>query len=256
MQDNPDISIITPTFNSAPFVDATIDSVVRQTFGRWEMIIVDDGSTDSTIDRVQAWVSRDRRIRLLQNERNLGPGPTRNRGVENRRGRFVAYLDSDDLWLPDKLETQLDFMRQHDSIFSYTSYEIIDDEGRALERRVAAPAELSYEDLLSNTVIGCLTVMVDSSRAPELMMPDLPSRQPLVLWLKILRECGPAQGIDQVLAQYRVRPGSISSNKMKAARQVWRVYRDYEHLAWHKAMRYFLSYALRSGFRNLGLSRR
>jgi teichuronic acid biosynthesis glycosyltransferase TuaG len=115
---------------------------------------------------------------------------------------------------------------------------------------------MSYDDLLKNTVIGCLTVMIDSSKSPPLIMPSIPSRQPLVLWLKILKETGPAIGLNQILARYRVRAGSISSNKIQAARQVWRVYREYEQLALPTALRYFLSYACRSGLRNFGLRRR
>lgn len=256
MSEKPLVSIVTPTYNSSRFIDATIESVVRQSFEDWEMILVDDGSSDSTIDQISDWARQDRRIILLRNASNLGPGPTRNRAVEERRGRYVAYLDSDDLWSSEKLEVQLDEMRRHDSVFTFTSYEMIDEEGAALGRQITAPAQVSYQDLLRNTVIGCLTVMIDSSKAPPLIMPDLPSRQPLVLWLKILRECGPAHGIQRVLAQYRVRAGSISSNKLQAARQVWRVYREFEHLPLPTAARLFLSYAFRSGIRNLGVRRR
>jgi len=256
VDDRPTISIVTPTFNSQQFIDETIESVVNQTFPDWELILVDDGSTDSTVDHVKRWESEDPRIHLIENERNLGPGPSRNKAVDISRGRYVAYLDSDDVWLPSKLHTQLKHMQAHDAIFSFTSYEIMDEKSNDLGRQVIAPPELSYEELLQNTVIGCLTVVIDSDRSPPLLMPDIPSRQPLVLWLKILRETGPAFGIDEILARYRVRAGSISSDKVQAAKQVWRVYREYEHLALPTALRYFLSYAFRSGFRNIGLRRR
>ena len=156
----------------------------------------------------------------------------------------------------NRTEHQLNFMKRRGSVFSFTSYETMDESGKSLNRQVIAPPEVSYEDLLRNTIIGCLTVMIDREKAPALEMPDLPSRQPLVLWLKILRKTGPAQGIDQILARYRVRPGSISSNKLRAARQVWHVYRKYERLSLPKAAKVFLSYAFRSGFRNIGLNRR
>lgn len=256
MPESPEVSIITPTYNSARYIDSTIASVTQQTFADWELLLVDDGSTDTTIDLIGEWQERDPRVRLLRNERNLGPGPTRNRGVEYSRGRYVAYLDSDDIWLPDKLQTQLQNMRQEGTVFSFTSYEMIDESGKPLGRQIVAPPVVSYEDLLRNTIIGCLTVMIDTTKAPPLVMPDLPSRQPLVLWLKILRECGPAVGIAEVLAQYRVRPGSISSNKLQAARQVWHVYREYERLSIPTALRFFLSYAFRGTWKNIGLNRR
>jgi len=256
VRDDPDVSIITPTFNSSRFIDDTINSVLMQTFSNWELILIDDGSTDMTIERLLKWQAADDRIKILQNKKNLGPGPTRNRGVKSSRGRYVAYLDSDDIWLPNKLEIQLEHMQRHNTVFSYTSYETIDDQGKLLGRQILAPPTVSYEDLLKNTIIGCLTVMIDTKKAPPLVMPALPSRQPLVLWLKILRECGPAHGLSEILARYRVRAGSISSNKILAARQVWRVYRDYEHLSLPKAIHFFLSYALRSSFRNLGLNRK
>ncbi len=256
MESHPTVSIVTPTYNSEDFIDETIASVVSQTYPDWEMILVDDGSTDSTVARIEEWVQRDSRISLLVNEQNLGPGPSRNAAVDRSRGRYIAYLDSDDLWLPSKLEAQLQHMQTTNAVFSFTSYEIIDDQSRPLGRQVLAPAELSYDDLLKNTVIGCLTVMVDSSRSPTLHMPNIPSRQPLVLWLKILKETGPAKGLNEIHAQYRVRAGSVSSNKLRVAGQVWRVYREYEKLPLPTAFRYFLSYAFRGTLKNFGIRRR
>lgn len=255
MDNTPTVSIVTPTFNSHQFIDETIESVVNQTFPSWELILVDDGSTDSTVDHINRWRTKDSRIHLLTNAQNLGPGPSRNLAVKNSRGRYIAYLDSDDVWLPTKLHTQLEHLKAHDATLSFTSYEIIDEKSNLLGRQVIAPSRLSYEDLLKNTVIGCLTVMIDSSKSPPLLMPSIPSRQPLVLWLKILKETGPAIGLDEILARYRVRAGSISSNKIQAARQVWRVYREYEHLPLPTAFRYFLSYAFRASCKNIGLRR-
>lgn len=256
MDVSPTVSIVTPTYNSHQFIDETIDSVVNQTFPDWELILVDDGSSDSTVEIIKRWQDKDSRIRLLTNEQNLGPGPSRNRAVENSRGRYIAYLDSDDVWLPAKLETQLDHLKKHGATFSFTSYELVDEQSRLLGRQVTAPQALSYDDLLKNTVIGCLTVMIDSSKSPPLVMPSIPSRQPLVLWLKILKETGPAVGLDEILARYRVRAGSISSNKIQAAKQVWRVYREYERLPFPTALSYFVSYAFRAGSRNIGLRRK
>ncbi len=253
MLSNPLISVITPAYNSARYIEDAISSVQEQTFKNWEMVIVDDASTDSTVDRVHFLRKQDPRIKLLCNTRNKGPGPTRNLSIRSSKGRYIAFLDSDDKWLPDKLTHQLDFMQSKNSIFSFTSYEIIDESGQPLDRIVAAPDSLSYSELLKNTAIGCLTVMIDRTRVTNLRMPDIPSRQPLVLWLRILKQHGPAYGINEVLAQYRVRPDSVSSNKINVARQVWRVYRDYEKLDIVTSMKFFVSYAFRATFRNLGV---
>ena len=249
------VSIITPTYNSEDYVDATIQSVCDQTFTDWELVVVDDCSTDSTVERVRVWQKADSRIKLLCNPENLGPGPTRNRAMQASEGRYIAFLDSDDIWLPNKLTVQLAAMRSAGAVFSFTSYEMIDRTGAALGRVVRAPRTLCYAELLRNTVIGCLTVMVDRSEVGTLEMPNIPSRQPLVLWLRILKQHGPGLGVADVLARYRVRPGSISSDKMRAARQVWRVYREYEGLSLFRSARYFFSYALKAGGRNIGVGR-
>ncbi len=249
------VSIITPAFNAAAYIGQTIESVVAQTFSDWEMIVVDDGSSDDTLAIVRDWQARDGRIKLLINETNLGPGPSRNRAIDAAQGRFIAFLDSDDLWLPEKLQTQVDTMTRTGAYFTFTSYEVIGHDGHGLGKTVHAPAQISYRGLLKDTVIGCLTVMIDRNRVEKLAMPNIPSRQPLVLWLRLLREVGPAVGIDQILAKYRARAGSISSNKRSAAKNVWRVYREYERLGLVASLWYFINYAVNGSLRNRKIKR-
>ena len=252
---HPLVSIITPAFNAEKYINDNILSVVSQTYCHWELIIVDDCSVDGTVQSVKKWQERDERIRLFCNRKNLGPGPSRNLAVEKSQGRFVAFLDSDDIWLPEKLQTQVNIMLDREAVMSFASYETIDEKGKLIGKVIKAPIELGYESLLRNTVIGCLTVMVDKLKYPCIKMPDIPCRQPLVLWLKILRETGPAVGIPQVLARYRVRSDSISSNKYVAAKQVWQVYRQYEKQGLLKSTMLFTCYALNSYKRNIGLKR-
>jgi len=247
----PKISIITPVFNCEKYIDETVLSVVNQNFLDWEMLIVDDCSTDNTLSILKGWSEKDPRIRLIQNKTNKGPGPTRNQGVDNALGEYIAYLDGDDVWSPEKLSCQLEHMEKTKAPFSFTSYELIDANGKPLGKIINAPEEVSYKYLLGNTIIGCLTVMINRDKVANLHMPSLPSRQPLVLWLRILKEHGPAKGLDLVLAQYRIRSNSVSSNKLASAKQVWSIYREYEKLSWMKTIYYFSLYAARGFAKNI-----
>ncbi|GAB6095172.1 glycosyltransferase [Desulfatiferula olefinivorans] len=247
----PKISIITPVFNCEKYINETVLSVVNQDFSDWEMLVVDDCSTDNTLSILKGWCEQDQRIRLIQNETNQGPGPSRNRGVDKALGKYIAYLDSDDVWFPKKLSYQFEFMEKTKTLFSFTSYELINANGKPLGKTINAPNEVSYNYLLGNTIIGCLTVMINREKIDNLHMPSLPSRQPLVLWLRILKEHGPAKGIDRVFAQYRVRSNSISSNKIASAKQVWNVYRDYEKLSMIQTLYYFSLYAVKGFAKNI-----
>jgi teichuronic acid biosynthesis glycosyltransferase TuaG len=210
---------------------------------------------DGTVQHIKNWQENDDRICLLCNNKNIGPGPSRNLAIEKSKGKFIAFLDSDDIWLPEKLETQVRIMTNRDAVISFTSYETIDEKGDPIGKVIQIPDQLSYESLLRNTVMGCLTVMIDKSKYSPIKMPNISCRQPLVLWLKILRETGPAIGIPKILARYRVRSNSISSNKYIAAKQVWKVYRKYENLSLLKSLICFTCYAINGYKRNLGLKR-
>ncbi|WP_328186490.1 glycosyltransferase family 2 protein [Marinobacter sp. OP 3.4] len=248
--ERPLVSIITPAYNSSKFIEDAIESVVLQTFKSWEMIIVDDASSDSTVQLVSTWMKREPRIKLIENTSNLGPGPSRNCALGIARGRYVAFLDSDDVWLAEKLERQISLISKTRAPMVFSSYSVIDEDGQDVGKIISAPSSVSYAYLLSNTVIGCLTVLVDREKVSDLRMPDIPSRQPLVLWLSILRNYGDAKGLDEVLAKYRVRPSSISSNKFLAARQVWNVYRNYEGLNFITSICHFIRYAINGLLRN------
>src|SRR5439155_2314346 len=173
----PMVSVITPAHDAARFLDETIRSVAAQTFRDWEMIIVDDDSGDGTQAIVERWAASEPRIRLFLQSPRQGAGAARNRALEEARGRFVAFLDSDDVWRSEKLEVQVAFMRETGAVFSFDGYSIIDEQGKPVGRPVRAPARADYRSLLRNTIIGCLTVMLDRVQLGPLRMPALPQHE-------------------------------------------------------------------------------
>ncbi len=227
--DRPLVSIITPTYNAARFVHETIRSIQRQTCGDWEMLITDDNSTDATPALIDQIASEDGRIRVFKLNTNSGAGVARNNSIKQAQGRYIAFCDSDDQWMPDKLERQIAFMQKHDLALTYASYTRIDEEGKPVGLVHCRP-RLSYQDMLRNNYIGCLTAMYDTDKVGKVYMPDIRKRQDWALWLKIIKEHGDARGLDETLAIYRARSGSISSNKLEMVKYNWIIYRDLERL--------------------------
>lgn len=242
------VSIITPLFNSSRFLRETIESVKAQTRDDWELICVDDGSIDDSVEIVQSYAATDFRIRLVRLEQNAGSAVARNAGIDAARGRYIAFLDSDDLWLPHKLETQLEFMRLNRVTFSFTAYDRVDEHNNPL-RRVDVPRRVTYEQLLKTCYIGCLTAIYDTAHFGKVHMPLMRKRQDYGLWLQLLKKTDHAHGLQQVLARYRVRPNSISSNKFDTAKYTMRVYREVEGFGLWKSRYYFMRYMLRAVLR-------
>jgi len=235
------VSIITPVHNAASHVEETIDSILNQTFEDWELILIDDFSTDNGVEILKKYEQRDGRIRVLENDNNEGAAITRNRGIRAAKGRYIAFLDSDDLWLPNKLEKQLAFMQENDYAFTYSSYYIFQEDSEKGIMKV--PKKVTHNEILKTCSIGCLTVMYDTDKLGKMLMPIISRRQDFALWLKILKEIPYAYGIQEPLARYRLRNDSISGNKFKAASYQWRVYREFEHLNFFQASYYFLHYS-------------
>ena len=201
------VSIITPSYNTARFIGDTIRCVLAQTYTDWEMIIVDDCSTDDT-DAVVAGFS-DLRIRYLKNEKNSGAAVSRNRALREAKGKWIAFLDSDDLWEPDKLEKQIRFMEEKGCHFSYTNYREIDDDGNSLGTLWTGPKKISKFLMYSFNYMGCLTVMYDREYVGLVQIADLKKRNDYAMWVKVVKKC-PAYLLDEALAIYRVRgAGSI-----------------------------------------------
>lgn len=244
-----DVSVITPLYNSSCYMRETIESVISQTFESWELLLIDDCSSDDSVAIAEMFSARDSRIKVIKLSQNSGAAVARNRGIEMARGRFIAFLDSDDLWLPDKLDTQISFMKSNSVSLSYSAYLKCNDRGEIVGRS-EIPNEVIYSDLLKVCSIGCLTAVYDTQAVGKVYMPLIRKRQDLGLWLKVLKLVESAKGIDTPLAIYRIRRDSISSNKLSAARYTWRLYRDVEALRFIPALYYFIHYAFNGVFRN------
>ncbi|WP_300488850.1 glycosyltransferase family 2 protein [Flavobacterium sp.] len=221
------VSIITPTFNSAPFISATILSVQNQTYPDWEMLIVDDCSTDETVAIVKTFAEQDNRIRFYELDRNSGAGVARNHALEKASGRYIAFLDADDLWKPEKLEKQLAFLAQNKLPFTFSFYDCIDENGDSLQKRIKAPLRLSYRQLFFCNFIGNLTGIYDTDYFGKIPIASFRKRQDWIVWLTILKKIKTAQPVPESLALYRIRKDSISASKRSLLQHNYRIYRDF-----------------------------
>lgn len=222
------VSIITPSYNSIPYIKYTIESVLSQTYKEWEMIIVDDCSTDKSVHYIEGLCKKDKRIKLFANKTNLGAAETRNKAINEASGEYIAFLDSDDLWKENKLELQLKFMKERNSCFSYTMYDWIDEESKQLRSAFDLPLKVNYWETIKHNKIGCLTVIFKKSCFDSYMMPNIRNRQDFGLWLKLLKQCEYAECLPVNLASYRIRKNSISRNKVKLVKYHWNLYRKIE----------------------------
>jgi teichuronic acid biosynthesis glycosyltransferase TuaG len=225
------VSIITPMYNSSRFIEETILSVLSQTYQNWELLITDDASKDNSIQVVEKYVAQDKRIRLFVSKENIGAAAARNISLSNAKGKFIAFLDSDDLWTPYKLEKQLTFMLNNGYAFSITNYSIIEEDGSKTNKTIVAPVELNYHQYLRNTIIGCLTVMINKELTGDFEMPNIKSSHDMALWLQIMKRGYKVYGLADSLSLYRLVSNSNTAKKWKAAKDVWRVYRNFENLS-------------------------
>ena len=239
----PEISIITANYNSEKFIVETIESVKNQTFKNWEMIIIDDNSSDKGVEVIEAYCLQDNRIKLLKNKTNLGPAKTRNRGLEMTKGRYVCFLDSDDIWYEMFLETSLNFLQKNNVAFVFSSYDRRDENLKEDKGTFFVPQKVSYADILKTCPISCLTAMYDTSVTGKVLMPDILKRQDFALWLQILKKVSFAYGINKPMAIYRMRNNSVSRNKFHAAKYQWNVYRDVEGIGVFRSVILLLHWA-------------
>lgn len=205
------VSIITPTYNCARFIEETIQSVLAQTYSDWELIISDDSSIDNTREVIAPYMEQDPRIKYICNTTNSGAAVTRNNALKIAQGRWIAFLDSDDLWHPEKLERQLQFMQAHNYAFSYTAYKEMDEQGHLLGRRVTGPAKISTFGMYAYCWPGCLTVMYDSEKVGLIQIEDIKKNNDYAMWLKVIRNAN-CYLLNETLATYRRRSGSISNH--------------------------------------------
>lgn len=240
------VSIITPCYNAGAYLSQTIQSVLAQSYPDWELLLVDDCSTDDTASIIQQFSVKDSRIKYFRTDRPSGsPTLPRNMGVENALGRYIAFLDSDDAWLPDKLEKQVKLLEDKRVAIAFSDYEKMSEDGERNSRVVKAPLKVNYKQLLRGNVIGCLTAMYDTAKVGKMYFMQH-THEDYILWLSILKKGFVAVNTGTVEALYRVRRNSVSSNKLKVLSWQWDIYRNVEKVGLLKAMYYFAHYAYKA----------
>ncbi len=248
------VSIIVPVYNVKKYIAETMDCVRAQTYDNWELLLVNDCSTDGTVQAIEEYMQRtgDGRIRLIHQPANGGAAKARNVGLAQAKGRYIAYLDSDDLWEPEKLARQMSFVKEKGAAFSFTGYEFADENGKGLGKIVRVPETLNYKQALKNTTIFTTTVMFDTKKISKelLEMPEVKSED-TALWWKVLRNGYIAYGLDENLVRYRRVGKSLSSNKLEAIRRIWNLYRRVEGLGLFQSMWNFCFWAVRAVIRRV-----
>lgn len=228
--DNIEVSIIMPTYNSQEYIVDAIDSIIKQEFQKWELVITDDCSKDSTWSILTKYASMDSRIRIYRLDQNSGAAVARNNSVKYSKAKILAFIDSDDLWYSNKLSEQFSFMRNTDAPISFTSYGLIDRYGLKQRQKIRVSGQVSYKDYLKNTIIGMSTAMINTDITGPISFENIRTRQDTLLWIRLLKRGHVALAIEDELAAYRMRNDSISANKILAVKQVWNVYHNYADL--------------------------
>ncbi len=269
------VSIIVPVYRAAAYIADTIEMVFSQTYGRWELLLVDDCSGDGSVEAVEEalcayghhpsdavlehvkhieeYLCGDgKKVFLICKNKNEGAAAARNTGMDLAGGRYIAFLDADDIWVPDKLRKQLSFMREKGAGVAFSAYEFGDEEARPTGRVVHVPGTLTYKKALSRTIIFTTTVVIDRSIVPDelIRMPQVESED-TATWWQILRAGHTAYGLDEVLAVYRRPAKSLSSNKLKAVKRIWNLYRRQEKLSVFASAFYFVFWAYRATMRRI-----
>ncbi|MBR5422137.1 MAG: glycosyltransferase family 2 protein [Lachnospiraceae bacterium] len=246
------VSIVIPVHNAEKYLEQTVESVLAQSYKDYELILVDDASSDGSAALMKELAAKDKRIRLLSNEGPHGAAHARNCGIDAAKGRYLAFLDADDLWLPEKLKRTLRFLKKQDASFVFTGYEFGDENAQGTGKVVHVPSSLDYEHALSRTVIFTSTVLLDMKRLGKKIvhMPDVESED-TACWWQILKSGVSARGLDARLVIYRRPAASLSSNKMVAVKRIWKLYRQQEKLGLIKSVGCLLGWAWRATARRL-----
>lgn len=228
--DQPLVSIVMPSFNSEKYIQAAIDSVTSQTYNNWELLVVDDGSNDNTSKIVMDYCENDTRIKLFKFYTNKGTAKARNVGVANSSGKYVAFLDSDDIWSPKKLQKQIAFMENNSYDFTCTNYSKIDRCGKFLNKVIYARKQSDYSDILKKNP-GNSTVIFNLETVGKIQIPDIRKRNDYVMWLQVIKKVKTLYGLNETLSSHRIRKGSLSKNKVSLIKYHWVVYRNIEKLS-------------------------
>lgn len=245
----PLVSIITPVFNSEKYLSLTIDSVLKQTYQNWELWLINDCSADKSFEIMQSFAAKDHRIHSISLEKNSGPAVARNTGIEKAQGRYIAFLDADDIWKPEKLSVQIPFMHENNYALSYSHYEVMDQNSKLTGRTIFCPPTITYKKLLIENQIGCLTGVYDTEITGKVFMPLIYKRQDYGLWLNILRTGITGHGIQQSLANYRKYSTSLSGNKLGVLKYNWLLLRKYQEMNFLQSAYYFFRFLFHKGIK-------
>ena len=245
------VSVIVPVYNAAEYIGETIESVLAQTYCEWELLLVDDGSKDASCEIMEGYAKKDERIQVIHKE-NEGAAKARNTGVRMAKGRYIAYLDADDLWTPDKIEKEVGFAKEYNAAFCFTGYEFADEKGKGTGKIVKVPRTLTYKQAMKNTTIFTSTVLFDLSKLSkeDIQMPVVKSED-TALWWKVLKQGNVAYGLNENLVKYRRVAHSLSSNKWEAIKRIWNLYRKQEGLSVIVSAYYFVFWAVRAVLRRI-----
>lgn len=229
------VSIVMPAYNCEDFIGMTLESIIMQTYINWEVIVVDDCSIDKTAEIVQGYMIKDKRILYYKLDNNSGAAVARNFAIEHAHGKFMAFLDSDDIWFPEKLSKQIAFMEDNNYFFTCTRYNKIDEEGKDLGRTVSIRKKSNYEDILKKNP-GNSTVIYNTEEIGKVFIPNIRKRNDYVMWLRVIKRTGTLYGMDETLSSHRIRNGSLSKKKANLVLYHWKVYREIEKLSFFKAI--------------------
>ncbi len=239
------VSIIIPVYNAEKFIGKTIESVLNQTYKNWEILIFNDKSKDNSLKIIKKYSEKDKRIKVVDSKENVGVVAARNKLIEIATGEFIAFLDADDYWKQNKLEKQIKFMLKNNALISCTEYTRVTEDEKEINDIIIKEI-ITYEDMLKNNYLGCLTVIYNANKLGKRYFKEREKNEDYVLWLEIVKETKIIFGLKENLAFYRVLNNSRSSNKIKAAKDRWNVYRKIERLSLFKSIYYFLQYVIRA----------
>ena len=246
------VSIVVPVYNAENYIRQTVQSVLDQTYTNWELILVENGSSDNSAEVLKELELKDARIRILDMKDNVGAARARNAGTDAAEGKYLAFLDADDLWRADKLEKEIAFLEEKNALFVFTGYEFGDENAKPTGKIVKVPETINHKQAMKNTTIFTSTVMFDLSvlGKEKLHMPVIKSED-TALWWSVLKEGVLAYGLNENLVIYRRPAKSLSSNKIEALRRIWNLYRKWEKLNFFVSCWYFVNWAVRAVFRRI-----
>lgn len=244
----PLVSVITPTYNAELFIEETIASVRAQTYTNWEMVIVDDASTDTTTSILKKYAAEDDRIKYHVLKTNAGAAIARNTAIEKATGSYIAFLDADDLWMPEKLSKQVIFMQEKNVEVCFSSYELMNEAGESLGKMVKALPKVDFSKMLKSNYVGNLTGIYNAETLGKVYMPNIRKRQDWALWLTLIKKVGYAYSIGEPLAKYRLRENSISSNKLNLLKYNYTIYRKALKFGAFKSSLYLIRFLIEHFF--------